>query len=70
MQTACLRSEFSNSQVPGKNIDRKQKLPVVTEGLVDLRLDLWPSKPLKAERIVEFGSAGLPPSCTKISTQT
>lgn len=41
-----------------KNIDRKgkkKKLPMVTEGLQELRVDPWPSKVLDAVRIVEFG---------------
>lgn len=48
----------------------KKKLPIVTEGLQELRVDPWPSKALDAARIVEFGSAVLPPSCTKTSMQT
>lgn len=62
------RCKLRNGQI----IDRKgkKKLPIVTEGLQELRVDPWPSKALDAARIVEFGSAVLPPSCTKTSVQT
>jgi len=59
----------SNSQLPGKNADKNPKLPVFRE-VSQPGMDLWPSRLLEAVRIVEFDSAGLPPSCTKVSMQT